>query len=171
MKRSLCIALALVLLFAVAVQAQTESKAIIYGGGKVFFGEDKPGGGVFMGFGYRATEELIIWASYGNKKITIEKNPIETNEGSVGFSLMSDPILAETFGIFFRGEVGGVHLELTDTTSYEWMTLTHLGLYTNLDSKKKTQLWAGFGYHGIQTVKPIWSIDFGVSIKPQKWLW
>lgn len=173
MQKRVTLFLVLVLLFAVAVQAQTEtgSKAIIYAGGKVFFGEANPGGGALLAIGYRPVKELVIWGSYGNKKTIVEKSPIETNEGSIGFSLMSGLMLAKTFGLFFRGEIGGAHLEVPDSTSYKWMTLEHVGVYMNLDSKQKTQFWAGLGYHGIRSVKPIWSIDFGVSIKPDTWLW
>jgi len=173
MLKKLTLFLALILLFAVAVQAQTEteSKAIIYAGGKCFIGEGNPGGGAVLAIGYRPAEELVVWGSYANKKTTVENSPIETNEGSFGFSLISGPVLAKTFGLFFKGEIGGAHLEVPDSTTYKWMTLEHVGLYINLDSKEKTQLWAGFGYHGIRSVKPIWSIDFGVSIKPDTWLW
>jgi len=173
MKR-LLIALMLVFLFAVAAQAQTEtgSKALFYGGAKVLVGDPEGGKGAFLAVGYVINENFVFLGKYD-----AENNPeVDIDELKGCLAVITEPLIGESAGLFFRGDIGGAYVQPktgsgVGENDWQFATFTDAGIYVDLDSKKTTRLWMGIGYHNIDTVKPIYSLNVGVSIIPKTWLW
>jgi len=150
-------------------QAQTEtgSKAMIYGGTKVLIGEPHSGKGAFLALGYQFNENFIFWGKYDG-----EHNPeVDIDELKGSLSMITNPLVGKSVGLFFRGDIGGAYVKSGDDSNWELATFTDAGHYIDRDSEKKTRIWSGVGYHGIENVDRIYAVSIGVSISPKKWLW
>lgn len=159
----------IVLFASVMAQAQSGSKAVICAKGKIHVGDQEPGGGAFFALGYQPSKNWVLWGSYGANKAEGAAGFVKTDAVKGGFSLLTDPLIGETIGIYFSGLIGAAHIETQE--DLELALLTDLGFYADLDSEKRTKFWIGISWDGIESIDAIYSINLGVSISPEKFLW